>query len=108
MMCNKKIDLPGHAVAEIVACAAKFPEVQEVVLFGSRVLGNAKIGSDVDLAVCGENVTSSIIARIHDYLEEETNLPYFFDVVHFESIQNSALREHVISYGCSIYKKDRA
>ncbi len=99
------IDLPEHAITEIVHCAKRLPEVEAVVVFGSRVLGNAKVGSDVDLAVRGENVTGRMIALIRDYLEEETTLPYFFDVIYFEGITNEALRKHIMEFGQVVYKK---
>lgn len=38
-------------------------------------------------------------------LEEETYLPYFFDVVAFNTIENQALKEHIQKYGKEIYTK---
>ena len=35
----------------------------------------------------------------YDYIGEETLLVYFFDGVHFESVENTALQEHIIQYG---------
>ncbi|MEW6606109.1 MAG: hypothetical protein AB1414_01475 [bacterium] len=37
-------------------------------------------------------------------LNEETPLPYFFDVVHYESINNPDLIEHINRMGKIIYK----
>ncbi len=36
------------------------PEVSRALLFGSRALGRARRGSDIDLAVEGEGVTSLV------------------------------------------------
>ena len=56
--------------------------VQKVVIFGSRAKGNFKKGSDVDLAIIGDEKKASY------QLNEETNLPYFFDVVNLYEITN--------------------
>jgi len=47
----------------------------------------------------GTAVTAEVVAGVKDYLEEETLLPYFFDVIHFESISNAALRQHITTHG---------
>lgn len=78
---------------------AKYPEIEEAVIFGSRAMGNYKRGSDVDLAVKGARIDRRIINRISDDLNEEYPLPYFFDVVHYESISNEELKRHIDTVG---------
>ena len=74
-----------------------------VVLFGSRAKGNYKPGSDIDLAVKGDRVSPRIVAQLADCLNEETPLPYFFDVVHYETLDNQALVDHIDRVGIVIY-----
>jgi len=38
-------------IKSVLAC---FPNIEEVVIFGSRALGNYRLASDVDLAVKGK------------------------------------------------------
>ena len=57
--------------------------------------GNAKQGSDIDLAVFGQSLTPQVLTAFQAYLEEETKIPYFLDIIHFEKIENLALREHI-------------
>lgn len=99
------IDLPGHIIALIVEVAANFPEIERIIVFGSRVLGNAKPGSDVDMAIVGKDVTTRVEGAFRDYLEEETNIPYLLDIIRFETIKNTALREHILRYGIPLYWK---
>jgi predicted nucleotidyltransferase len=80
----------------------EFPEIAEVILFGSRAKGNYKIGSDVDLAIKGDRITYEITARFADCLNEEKPLPYFFDVVHYEEISAPKLKEHIDRVGINI------
>ncbi|WP_461634148.1 nucleotidyltransferase domain-containing protein [Labilibaculum euxinus] len=77
----------------------KLPEIQEVILFGSRAMGNYKIASDVDLCIKGSKINRQIVLSLRELLEEEYSLPYFFDVVHYEQITNEELRRHIDEKG---------
>jgi len=55
------------------------------LIFGSRAKGTEKIGSDVDLAVKEERVTPEQVLELKDLLEEETLIPYFFDILHYNT-----------------------
>lgn len=83
----------------------KFEEIEEAIVFGSRAMGNYKKGSDVDLAIKGKGITRKTILRLNDLLNEEYPLPYFFDVIHYESISSDKLREHIDLEGKNIYLK---
>lgn len=101
---NNTIDLPQNDIEIIVRAAEKYPQIEKVIVFGSRALGNAKPGSDVDLAIFGGTVNAKMLASLHDYLDEQTNLPYFFDIVHYDTTENEFLREHIMQFGKPIYE----
>ena len=82
-----------------------FDEIEKVVLFGSRAMGNYKKGSDVDIAVFGRNISNKTIFELSDYLNEVYPLPYFFDVLFYDSILNENLKKHIDSEGKVIYKR---
>ncbi len=67
--------------------------IQQCILFGSRAKGNFKKGSDVDIAVIGND------RKLSYCLNELSNLPYFFDVVNLEEINNQNLIEHIQQVG---------
>ena len=98
-----EIDLQPELHLFLVEWAQQLPEIEQIILFGSRALGNAKKGSDVDLAVVGTQVTQSLVDKLHVVLEEDTLFPYFFDVVHLNTVQNPALREQLQVRGHVIY-----
>lgn len=79
-----------------------FDEIDQAVLFGSRALGKNKKTSDVDIALFGANVNNTTICKVSDILNEETLLPYFFDVLSFSSITNENLRQHILQHGKQI------
>ncbi len=83
----------------LIAALSKFPEIEKAVIFGSRAMGNYKPGSDVDLAVYGENITHTTVLRLLALLNEDLPLPYFFDVAHYEKIKNEKLKQHIDEEG---------
>ncbi|MBL4953476.1 nucleotidyltransferase domain-containing protein [Neobacillus sp. YIM B02564] len=84
---------------------SSFKEVEKAVLFGSRAMGNYKKGSDVDIAIIGEDVTRKTLYGLYDLLNEEYPLPYFFDILIYDEISNPKLREHIESVGQVIYQR---
>jgi predicted nucleotidyltransferase len=102
---NLPIDLPKKTIDLIINVAQKFPKIEKVTVFGSRVLGNAKAGSDLDLAVTGELSDLKVLTAFQSFLEEETNIPYQMDVIDFNSLENEALREHILQHGQTLYRK---
>lgn len=83
----------------------KFEEVEQVILFGSRAKGNYKKGSDIDLAIKGKNSSSNLALNIKSYLNEELLIPYFVDVVDYNSLDHQELKEHINRIGKPFYKK---
>jgi predicted nucleotidyltransferase len=70
--------------------------VESAIIFGSRAKGNYNRGSDIDLAV------NSNAIRVSDALNNETNLPYFFDVLNTNKIKNENLKQHINRVGIKI------
>ncbi len=96
--------MSSEEVSEIQTILRGFPQVEKAMIFGSRSKGNFQKGSDVDIALWGEQI-DTVLWKIHDQLEEETLMPYFFDVLDFASITNPELREHIERAGQIIYQK---
>ncbi len=51
-------------IQNICSVFKKHPEVEKVILYGSRAKGNYKKGSDIDLTFIGSNLNLSLINRI--------------------------------------------
>lgn len=83
----------------ILSVLSDIKNLKQVVVFGSRAKGNHKKGSDIDLALKGEKINQADLKRASFKLNEELPLPYHFDLVHYESISNSELKEHVDRVG---------
>jgi len=87
----------------IESALLKFPEIEKAIIFGSRAMGNSKKGSDVDLAIVGKNIIAVTALRLRTLLNEELPLPYFFDVVRYETIANDNLKRHIDEYGVVLF-----
>lgn len=95
--------LSPNDMALIVAAIKTFPDIRKAILFGSRAKGNYKPGSDVDLAIEAEGDSYRTAISLAAKLNEETPLPYMFDVVDVNSITEQPLLEHIARVGQIIY-----
>jgi predicted nucleotidyltransferase len=97
--------LADKYLTQIIDAADKFKDIETVILFGSRAKGNYKPGSDVDLAIKGNRLREQTITQLADFLNEETTMPYFFDVVDYGSLDNPQLIAHIDRRGIVIFQK---
>ncbi|BFN05005.1 nucleotidyltransferase domain-containing protein [Clostridium tetani] len=61
----------------IVNIISGFDEIEKAYIFGSRAKGNYKPGSDIDIAIYGENINLDILSKLNSILEEKSPMPYF-------------------------------
>jgi predicted nucleotidyltransferase len=96
-----RFGLSDQQLGLIKEAICRFNEIESAVIFGSRAMGNYKPGSDVDLAVKGPRITGEIVSALSILLNEELPLPYFFDVIHYNTLNNATLTEHIDKYGAA-------
>lgn len=92
-----------HDIQAIQAVFQQHPEIETVILYGSRAKGNYKPASDIDLTLIGEGVSLSILHEIENELDDLL-LPYKFDVSIFHQISHSDLLEHIRRVGKVFYE----
>lgn len=90
--------LSEEDIRRILKVTSEFPQIRQVIIYGSRAKGTYKKGSDVDLALKGE-LTFDIVSKVHYRLNEETIMPYFFDVADYDAITNMELKAHIDRVG---------
>ncbi|NLM42645.1 MAG: nucleotidyltransferase domain-containing protein [Clostridiales bacterium] len=98
------IGLSELDIEYIVGVIAKFNEIKKAVIFGSRAKGNYKAGSDIDIAIYGDDITYDTISSLHSLLEDESPLPYLFDIVDYTHLDHKELKEHIDRVGIVIYE----
>lgn len=96
-----RIKLTHAEIAQLAGVLSHYPQVQRGVLFGSRAKGNARLNSDIDLALYGDldDLTGERIGLEMD----ELPLPYLFDIKAVATLKNPALVEHIQRVGVEIY-----
>lgn len=81
-----------------------FPDVDNVILYGSRAKGNYKPGSDIDLTLKGEKINLGTINQISLMLDDLL-LPYTFDISVFSHIKNEELLNHIDRVGLVFFNR---
>ena len=97
--------LEPHIISKIKTIFINYPQIDKVVLYGSRAKGNYEIGSDIDLTVIGDNIGLSVINKIENELDDLL-LPYTIDISIFSHIKNEKLLDHINRVGKDFYVKD--
>ena len=100
-----KYGLSNQTLQKIRDIFVQYPQVEEVVLYGSRAGGDYKNGSDIDLTLRGgDALTHTILSRIANDLDDQL-LPYTIDLSIFENIRNPEMVEQIERIGVPLYKK---
>jgi predicted nucleotidyltransferase len=97
------IGLSEKSRIEVNHILSNFPEIESAIVFGSRALGSFRNGSDLDLAVIGNEISFTTILRLKTAFSE-SYLPIFVDVVDYKSIKNNDLKHHIDTFGKVIYQ----
>lgn len=79
----------------------QYPEIRTVFIFGSRAHGKWKTGSDIDLAIMNQVSDETLQQLRSDF--EESNLPYFVDILDYTKLKNELLMEHIDREGQLFY-----
>jgi uncharacterized protein len=83
---------------------ASHPDVERVILYGSRAKGTFRNGSDIDITLSGSALTLRDLNQIETALDD-LMLPYSFDVSLLANIDNQELLEHIERVGLLLYRK---
>ena len=100
---DKQFGLMQEDIETIINILKDEVGVEQAIIFGSRAKGNYRNGSDVDIALKGEKVNFGTISNILYLLNEETMMPYRFDVLNYNTISNKSLKEHIDRAGKILY-----
>ena len=97
-----KIGIDQKTIDRIRLVISQFPEIKEVILYGSRAKGNYKEGSDIDLTIKGTHLNLDTLNRLSSQLDDLL-LPYSFDISIYENIDNPDLVDHIERVGKIFY-----
>jgi predicted nucleotidyltransferase len=102
---SERYGLSEKTIGIITAVFARHPEVERVILYGSRAMSNHRTGSDIDLSLQGGgDLTDLVLYSIVRELDD-LPLPYSFDVSVHSMIENEALLDHIRRRGAVLYER---
>lgn len=97
-----RFGLDENTIAEIRNIFVNYPQIEKVILYGSRAKGAYKNGSDIDLTLIGEDINLSIVCKLQCDLDD-LMLPYTFDISIYKQISNADLVEQINKTGVCFY-----
>jgi len=99
-----KFGLSDKVIEEIQDVFRRHIEVEKVLIFGSRAKGNYRAGSDIDLAVIGNNIDYRLILKIGCEIDT-LELLYGIDLLDYQSKKNTPIGEHIDRVGQIFYER---
>lgn len=81
----------------------RYPNIKKVVIFGSRAKGNYREGSDIDLALIGDNINAAQISDIYMNIED-LGLLYKVDILDYPKYKDTPIGEHITRVAKPFYE----
>lgn len=100
-----KFGLTEETIKKLNSVFSKYPEIEEVIIYGSRAKGNYREGSDIDITLKGEKLTEEIRSKVWLDLDD-LNTPYLIDLSIFHALTSESLINHIQRVGKSLYKSN--
>ncbi|MBI4946131.1 MAG: restriction endonuclease subunit S [Bacteroidetes bacterium] len=99
-----KFGLSDKVITKIQEVFESIAKVDKAFVFGSRAKGNFKEGSDIDIAIKGQEINFKDILFLTGKLDD-LNLPYKIDLINYHTIKEPALVEHIDRVGIEFYSR---
>lgn len=100
-----KWGLKNITLDALISVFENYPNIEKVILYGSRAMGNYHRGSDIDLTFIGENITLKELLKIENEIDDLL-LPYKVDASIFHRINNPDLVNNIERVGQILYQKN--
>lgn len=98
------IGLEPDDILKIKTVFMEYPQLDSVLIYGSRAKGNYRPASDIDLTLIGEDLTSSMLSEI-EFKLDDLLLPYKFDISIYDKITDAQFLDHINRIGKEFYRK---
>lgn len=99
---NNNFGLSERTIEELLKYFSSKPEIEKVLIYGSRAKGSFHIGSDIDFAIWTEDSD-----KISTYLWEldELSTPYKFDVTDYKNLNYCEIKNSIDRDGILFYER---
>lgn len=103
---DHSLGLSSTTLDKLNSIFAQHPAIDSVLIYGSRAKGNYRAGSDIDLAIKGDEISFAEFMRIENQIDD-LMLPYTVDLSQYHLLENTDLVAHIDRVGVEIYAQDK-
>ena len=96
--------LNQETIDKINSVFGKHPEIEKVIIYGSRAKGNYRTGSDIDLTIFGNDLEYDLAGKLNSEIDD-LNTPYLFDISIFKLLNTPSLEDHINRVGKVFYER---
>ncbi len=104
-MKKQKFGLSDEVIQSLKSVFQKHQAIEKVLIYGSRAKGNFRPGSDIDLTLIGQQLTTTDLLKIENEIDDLL-LEYKIDLSLQKQIDDPNVIDHIQRVGIAIYSKD--
>jgi len=94
--------LPQRTIDELLNYFTNKPEIEKVIIYGSRAKATYHNGSDIDFAIWSDN--QKYFYRIAGELDDLPT-PYKFDIINYKTLTHQAMKNSIDKDGIVFYER---
>jgi predicted nucleotidyltransferase len=98
-----KFGLSDTVIKELQDVFRRHTNIKKVLIFGSRSKGNYRAGSDIDLAVIGQDIDYNLLLDIHCEIDN-LELLYSVDLLDYQKKKGTPIGDHIDRVGQVFYE----
>lgn len=98
-----RFGLSDTVIKELQDVFRRHTNIKKVLIFGSRSKGNYRVGSDIDLAVIGNDIDYNQILSILCEIDD-LDLLYSVDLLDYQKKKGSPIGDHIDRVGQVFYE----
>ena len=97
-----KFGLSDTVIKELQDVFRRHANIEKVLIFGSRSKGNYRAGSDIDLAVIGNDIDYNLLLSILCEIDD-LDLLYTVDLLDYQKKKGTPIGDHIDRVGQVFY-----
>ena len=98
-----KFGLSDTVIRELQDVFRRHANIKKVLIFGSRSKGNYRAGSDIDLAIVGNDIDYNLLLSILCEIDD-LELLYSVDLLDYQKKQGTPIGDHIDRVGQVFYE----
>ena len=98
-----KFGLSDTVIRELQDVFRRHANIKKVLIFGSRSKGNYRAGSDIDLAVIGNDIDYNLLLSILCEIDD-LELLYSVDLLDYQKKRGTPIGDHIDRVGQVFYE----